>query len=131
MTIKGYALGSTGRVWKRWLVCLQDALRFGIYGEDAMADLAETIENYGWVEPEAWLDVHRASLLQRREAEAPIPGVENKPSPPQREHPSGGRKMVRVPRMEELQRDTLTGSERTSMHPLVVLSLLLRIITII
>ena len=96
-----------------------------------MADLGETIENYGWVEPEAWLDVHRASLLQRHEAEAPIPGVENKPSPPQREHPSGGRKMVRVPWMEELQRDTLTGSERTSMHPLLVLPLLLRIITII
>ena len=96
-----------------------------------MADLVETIETYRWVEPEAWLDVHRASLLQRHEAEAPIPGVENEPSPPQREHPSGGRKMVRVPWMEELRRDTLTGSERTSMHPLVVLSLLLRIITII
>jgi len=47
-----------------------------------MADLVETIENYRWVELEAWLDAHRASLLQRLEAEAPIPGVENTPSPP-------------------------------------------------
>ena len=93
-----------------------------------MAGLAETIENYRGVELEAWLDAHRASLLQRLEAEAPIPGVQNTPSPPQREHPTGGRKVVRVPSVEKLQRDALTGSEKTSMHPLVVLSLLLCII---
>jgi len=88
-------------------------------------------DNYRWMELEAWLDAHRISLLQRLEAEAPIPAVENTPSPPQREHPSSGRKVVRVPWMEELRRDTLTGSEKMSMHTLVVLSLLLRIIIII
>ena len=66
------SLGEGSHTHLRWLVCLQDALRFGIYGEDAMADLVETIENYRWVELEAWLDAHRASLLQCPEAEAPI-----------------------------------------------------------
>ena len=48
----------------------QDALRFGIYGEDVIADLAEAIKNYRWVEFEARLDVHHASLVQHREFEA-------------------------------------------------------------
>ena len=49
---------------------LQDALRFGICGEDVVADLAEAIKNYRWAEFEARLDVHHASLIQHREAEA-------------------------------------------------------------
>jgi len=58
----------------------QDALRFGNCGEDVVADLAEAIENYRWAEFEAWLDVHHASLIQHREAEAPDSSVRIAPS---------------------------------------------------
>jgi len=45
---------------------LQDALHFGICGENVMADLLEVIENSRW----AWLDAHHDSLIQHHEAEA-------------------------------------------------------------
>ena len=42
---------------------LQDALRFGISGEDVMVNLAEAIENYKWGEFKAWLDAHYDLLI--------------------------------------------------------------------
>jgi len=83
----------------------------------------------GWSSKLGWMPTapHYSNALRPK----PLFQALRTPSPLQREHPLGGRKVVRVPWMEELQRDTLTGSEKTSMHPLVVLSLLLRIIIII
>jgi len=58
----------------------QGALHFGLCGEDIVVHLAEAIENYRWTEFEAQLDVHHASLIQHREAEAPDSNVRIAPS---------------------------------------------------
>jgi len=66
---------------------LQDAMRFELCSEEVTGGLVEAIEDSRWAELEAWLDINRDVLLQRLEAEAPTPGIEGSPSPPQGEPP--------------------------------------------
>ena len=66
---------------------LQDAMRFELCSEEVTGRLVEAIEDCRWAELEAWLDFNRDVLLQRLEAEAPIPGTEGSLSPPQGDPP--------------------------------------------
>ena len=68
----------------------QDALHFGLCGKDVMAELADAIQNCRWAKLEAWLDVHRDSLIQHYEAGAPASSIGSASSPSRREPPSGG-----------------------------------------
>jgi len=65
---------------------LQDIMRFELCSEEVTGRLVKAIEDCRWAELEAWLDTNRDVLLQRLEAEAPIPGTEGSPlhkgSPP-------------------------------------------------
>ena len=70
-----------------YALILQDVMHFELCSEEVTGRLAEAIEDCRWAELEAWLDINRDVLLQYLEAEAPIPGTEGSPSPPQGEPP--------------------------------------------
>jgi len=74
-----------------YAIVFQDALRFGICGEDVMADLVEAIENCRWAEFKAWLDAHHDLLIQHHEAKAPDLSIGSTPSLVPSEPPSGWR----------------------------------------
>jgi len=94
----------------------QDAMRFELCSEEVTGRLVEAIEDCRWAELEAWLDINHDVLLQRLEAEAPTPGIESSPSPPQGEPPVGGRQPMRNHPAEAPRRNALIRSEGMNEH---------------